>query len=120
MGGRPGSAHQGESPQPADPLMWEIWVDSGYTRELAKMPERHQLAVGRALPGLAAAGLEHPQVVRLKGSPYPGSFRLRVGDVRVVGLALPSQGMILLTAAFVKKRTSDYEAAIARHERRLQ
>lgn len=99
--------------------MHEVWADPGFQRELAALPDSDRLAVEAALPGLARHPADHPQTVRLKGSDYPGSFRLRIGRLRVLGLALEGPRLILLTTVFLKKRDSDYDAALDRHERRL-
>ena len=98
----------------------EVWADPGFQRELAALPADDRQAVEAALPGLAAHPADHPQTVRLKGSAYPGSFRLRIGRLRVLGLALDGPRLLLLTTVFTKKRDSDYDAALLRHERRLK
>jgi len=98
----------------------EVWADDGFQRELDALEPSDRDAVLAALPGLAAHPADHPQTARLKGSAYPGSFRLRVGRLRVLGLSLEGPKLILLTAVFVKKRESDYGQALDRHERRLR
>jgi mRNA-degrading endonuclease RelE of RelBE toxin-antitoxin system len=98
----------------------EVWADPGFQRELAALPAADRTAVESALPGLARHPADHPQTVRLKGTGYPGSFRMRVGRLRVLGLALDGPRLILLTTVFVKKRDSDYGQALERHERRLK
>jgi mRNA-degrading endonuclease RelE of RelBE toxin-antitoxin system len=98
----------------------EVWADPGFQWELAALPGEDRKAVEDALPGLARHPADHPQTVRLKGSAYPGSFRLRVGRLRVLGLALDGPRLILLTTVFLKRRDSDYDAALLRHERRLK
>lgn len=97
----------------------DVWADPGFARELRRLSAAQQAAVQTALPGLAAALLDHPQVALIHGSRYQGSFRLRIGQVRVLGLALVHANLVLLTAAFVNRRPSDYDEALARHEKRL-
>lgn len=99
---------------------YEVWADAGLRRELEDLPVPDQDVARGALAGLAAHPRDHPQTVRLKGSDYPGSFRLRVGRLRLRGLALDRPRVILLTTVFVKKRESDYEQALQRHEARLK
>ena len=99
---------------------YEVWADPGFQRELDDLPVTDSNAVRDALPGLAAHPRDHPQTVRLKGSDFPGSFRLRVGRLRLLGLALDRPRVILLTTVFAKKRESDYEQALQRHEGRLK
>lgn len=103
-----------------NPVTYEMWADPGFQRELAALFGTDRQAVEAALPGLASHPAEHPQTVRLKGSSYPGSFRLRLGRLRILGLALDGPKLILLTTLFVKKRDSDYDQALQRHERRLR
>ncbi|MEK6976725.1 MAG: hypothetical protein AABY18_10360 [Candidatus Thermoplasmatota archaeon] len=99
---------------------FEVWADPGFQRDLAGLHAADQAAVQGALAGLAAHPRDHPQTVRLKGSDFPGSFRLRVGRLRLLGLALDRPRVILLTTVFVKKRESDYDQALQRHEARLK
>lgn len=101
-------------------MAFEVWADPGFQRELDALEEADRAAVLQALQGLAAHPADHPQTVLLKGSAYPGSFRLRVGRLRVLGLALDHPKLILLTTTFVKKRDSDYDHALDRHESRLR
>ncbi|HLE97663.1 MAG TPA: hypothetical protein VI997_09870 [Candidatus Thermoplasmatota archaeon] len=51
---------------------------------------------------------------------YRGSFRLRAGRCRVLFIAFPDEKTIVFTTAFLKKRESDYEAAIDRHASRVR
>lgn len=97
----------------------ELWGDPGFLRELGRMATKDQDQLRRALDGLRAHPNEHPQLVRLHGSGYPGSFRLRVGPHRIIGILLASQGLVFLTTVFTKKRESDYVQALARHDTRL-
>ena len=100
--------------------MFEVWADPAFDRELRALPRPTAQAIEAALPGLRAAPLEHPQVVRLHGARHAASIRLRVGRARVIALVLQTQRVILLTTCFVKKRQSDYDQALLRHERRLR
>lgn len=100
-------------------MPFEILGDPGFHRELAALSATEQDKVRLGLRGLLDAPLEHPKLARLHGSAYPGSFRLRVGTLRVLGLVLASQRLILLTTVFRKKRDSDYDQALSRHEGRL-
>lgn len=101
-------------------MAYEVWTDPGFRRELGELREPDRNAVLTGLRGLATHPIEHPNVVRLKGTPYPGSFRLRIGRFRVLGIVLEGPGLILLTTFFLKKRESDYDRATERHESRLQ
>lgn len=56
----------------------------------------------------------------LEGSAYPGAYRLRVGRVRVLFIVLPDQRAVVFTTAFVKRRDSDYRAALQRHDARVK
>lgn len=100
-------------------MAYEVWTDPGFQRELDKLPKPQRALILEGIRGLAHHPIEHPQVVRLKGTKYPGSFRLRVGRYRVVGIILESPKLILLTTLFLKKRESDYDQAADRHEHRL-
>lgn len=100
-------------------MSFEVLGDEGFHRELGKLDGDDQEAVRQALRGLLEHPLEHPKLARLHGSRYPGSFRLRVGDLRVLGLALASAKLVFLTTVFRKKRESDYDQALERHEARL-
>lgn len=99
--------------------MTELWADPAFLRELDKMPPAEGQQVRRALDGLRNHPAAHPQLVRLHGSNYPGSFRLRVGSHRVLGILLASQDLVFLTTVFTKKRDSDYNKALTRHQTRL-
>lgn len=55
----------------------------------------------------------------LHGSRYPGSFRLRAGTLRVLGIILEGPRLVFLTTLFVKKRDSDHDQASQRHEARM-
>jgi mRNA-degrading endonuclease RelE of RelBE toxin-antitoxin system len=100
-------------------MPFDLIADQALDRELAKLPAGARAAILAALEGLRAHPLEHPKVVRLHGSRYPGSFRMRIGSYRLLGLVLASQSLVFLTTAFHKKRDSDYDQALVRHERRL-
>lgn len=97
----------------------ELLGDVGFHRELAALPPAAQEKLRSGLRGFVDSPLEHPKAARLHGSAYPGSFRLRIGPFRVLGLVLQTQGLIFLTTVFQKKRDSDYDQALARHEKRL-
>lgn len=99
--------------------MFELFADEGFAKELDRMAVSQQETIRGALNGLLDHPWEHPKVARLHGSRYPGSFRMRIGRLRVLGLVLVSQGLILLTTLFEKKRDSDYDQALVRHEARL-
>lgn len=101
-------------------MAFEVWTDPGFQRELAELAADDQQAILASLRGFAVHPTEHPRQVRLKGSAYPGSFRLRLGRHRVLGLVLAAPRLILLTTVFLKKRESDYDQALDRHERRLR
>ena len=45
---------------------------------------------------------------------------MRVGPFRLLGIAFATAGLILLTTLFRKKRDSDYDQALARHDRRIR
>ncbi len=99
--------------------MAELWADEAFVKELGKLPAEVQATIRQALDGLRAHPADHPKVVRLHGSRYPSSFRMRIGAHRVLGLLLASQDLVFLTTVFTKKRDSDYGQALARHEGRL-
>ena len=60
------------------------------------------------------------QTRALDGSSIPGSRRLRVGRYRILLVAFPDEKAIVFTTAFLKRRESDYDAAIARHDARVK
>lgn len=101
-------------------MPYEVWADPGFERELANRSEGDRTWIRSSFVALAEHPLEHPRTVRLKGTRYPGSFRLRVGRYRILGIVLGVPKLILLTTMFLKKRESDYEPAAERHERRLR
>lgn len=100
-------------------MVHELWADPGFTADMARLPKRDQATVMHALRTFVEHPLEHPKASRLHGSAYPGSVRLRVGGLRVLALVLASQGLILVTTVFRKKRASDYDQALLLHDRRL-
>lgn len=100
-------------------MAFEILGDPGFHRELAALDERLQDVVRASLKALQANPLKHPQLVRLHGSRYPGSFRLRIGPHRVLGIVLAGPGLVFLTTVFTKKRESDYDQALQRHDQRM-
>lgn len=99
--------------------MFELFADEGFAKEMGRMAGSQQETIRGALKGLLDHPMEHPKVARLHGSRYPGSFRMRIGRHRVLGLVLVSQRLILLTTIFEKKRESDYDQVWVRHEARL-
>jgi hypothetical protein len=98
--------------------VYEVWADPGFGRELDKLGSAAD-GLRAGLDALRQDPLSHPSVVRLRGSGFPGSFRWRIGRLRTLGIALPAPRLVLLTTVFVKKRDSDYEAALRRHDARL-
>ena len=101
-------------------MPYEIWTDPRFQRELDELAERDRNDVIEDVNGLIDHPLEHPQLVRVKGTAYPGSFRLRAGRFRVMGLVLDGPELILLTMVFLKKRELDYDQAIKRNEGRMR
>lgn len=101
-------------------MAFEVYTDPGFQKEFGKLAEADQEKILDSLTGLVAHPLKHPQARRLKGSKYPGSFRLRVGAFRILALALEAQDLVLLTTVFKKKREADYDLALERHEGRLR
>ena len=77
---------------------------------------RHAMTgvASRADPWAAAS------VRAIEGSVYPGAHRLRVGRWRILFIVLPDEGHVVFTTAFLKKRASDYRAALARHDARVK
>ena len=100
-------------------MAFELLGDPAFHRELADLPARGQADIRDALRGFIAHPLEHPKAARLHGSRYPGSFRLRIGSHRILGIVLAGPRLIFLTTVFAKKRDSDYEHALERHESRM-
>lgn len=101
-------------------MSYDVWADPGFHRELDDLRDADRAAVLDAAKGLSQHPLEHPQLVRLHGTRYPGSFRLRVGRLRVLGIVLDQPRLVLLTTVFFKKRESEYIQAQERHETRLR
>lgn len=101
-------------------MPYELWLDPGFQRELATLLQAEQDTIKRALAGLLEAPMEHPKVARLHGSSHPGSFGMRVGPVRLLGIAVATADLILMTTLFRKKRDSDYDQALARHDKRIR
>lgn len=62
----------------------------------------------------------HRQVEPPAGSRYPRSYRLRVGDFRVCFIHFPDEDTVVFTTAFRKRRGSDYDQAVERHDARVQ
>ncbi|MHB1261276.1 MAG: type II toxin-antitoxin system RelE family toxin [Thermoplasmatota archaeon] len=100
-------------------MSFELLGDPGFHRELSALPAVAQDQIRAGLAAFVSHPLEHPKATRLHGSRYPGSFRLRIGSHRVLGIALPGPRLIFLTAVFTKKRDSDYDQALVRHEARM-
>jgi mRNA-degrading endonuclease RelE of RelBE toxin-antitoxin system len=100
-------------------MAFEIVADAAMHRELEKLPPAARASIVSALDGLRTHPLQHPKLARLHGSRYPGSFRMRIGEYRLLGLVLASQSLVFLTTVFHKKRDSDYDQALLRHGRRL-
>lgn len=98
---------------------FELLGDPGFHRELDDLPDIVREQVRDGLRTFIAHPLEHPKATRLHGSRYPGSFRLRIGSHRVLGIVLAGPRLIFLTTVFTKKRDSDYDQALARHEARM-
>jgi mRNA-degrading endonuclease RelE of RelBE toxin-antitoxin system len=100
-------------------VSFDLLGGDGFHRELERLSEGDQLAVLEALSAMVDNPLGHPQKRRVEGTPYPGSFLLRVDSWRVLGSVLASQDLILLTALFHDKRPSDHDKALRRHYERL-
>lgn len=98
---------------------FEGYADPGFQKDLARLPRPDREAVLATLAGLAHGPAGHPAVKLLEGSRWPGSVRVRCGAYRVLALVLPDARLVLFTTAFRKKRPSDYDAAILRHDRRV-
>jgi mRNA-degrading endonuclease RelE of RelBE toxin-antitoxin system len=101
-------------------MPFELLADKGFRKEFEALPASAREGIQEALRGFIAHPLEHPKASRLHSTHYPGSFRLRVGSHRLLGIGLASQNLIFLTTLFTKKRESDYDQALQRHERRLR
>lgn len=80
------------------------------------------VAVRDALRALCAltSPTRSPHVRALEGSAYPKSYRLRAGRHRILFILMPDLGVIVFTTAFLKKRDSDYVAAVRRHDARVR
>lgn len=91
-------------------------IHSDIWREIP--PDEHDNA-RRAMRALAGfSDVSHsPQVAPLGGSAFPNSFRLKVGRYRIL-FTLRDDATIVFQAAFLKRRDSDYDDAIARHDAR--
>ncbi|MEA3136245.1 MAG: hypothetical protein QOC71_526 [Thermoplasmata archaeon] len=101
-------------------MPFELLGDPAFHRELEALSAPAQADVKQALRGFIEHPLEHPKATRLHGSRYPGSFRLRIGSHRVLGIVLAGPRLIFLTTLFTKKRESDYDQALARHDARME
>lgn len=98
---------------------FEGYADPGFQKDLARLPPDARASVLATLAELARGPAQHPGVKALEGSRWPGSVRVRCGAYRVLALVLPDARLILFTTLFRKKRAADYDAAVARHDRRV-
>ena len=62
----------------------------------------------------------HPEVRSIAASAYPRSYRLRVGRFRVLFTVFHHERTVVFTTAFPKKRESDYDQAVRRHDARIR
>lgn len=95
------------------------YADPAFERELSRFMPHDQDLVRQALAELALDPLGRPSVTVMEGSRWPGTVRVRAGRFRVLALVLPKARVILFTTVFRKKRRSDYDAAIRRHDARV-
>lgn len=100
-------------------MSFEVWADPGFDKELSKFSKAEQSRIEDGLKAYAENPIRHPKATRLSGASVIQSFRLRIGPFRVLGTLFASQITILVTTVLQKKRDSDYDAAMARHETRL-
>ncbi len=100
-------------------MSYEVWADPGFDQELGKLTKKAQQQIADGLVAYAVNPVRHPKATRLAGASMIQSFRLRIGNYRVLGTLFNSQKTILVTTVFEKKREEDYAAAAKRHEKRL-
>lgn len=100
-------------------MPFEAIVHEALWREL---PPDEREDARMAMRGIAR--LTHPsrspQTKALSASGYDRSYRLRHGRYRILFIIFPDEGAIVFTTAFLKRRESDYVAAIARHDARVR
>lgn len=101
-------------------MSYEVWADPGFDQELGKLPKTAQQQITAGLVTYATNPVRHPKATRLAGASIIQSFRLRIGDYRVLKTLFNSQKTILVTTVFQKKREGDNAAAAKRHENRLK
>ena len=100
-------------------MAYQAIVHQMLWKELHQEAHEEVKAAMKALAGRkdpAAA----PNVRPLANSNFRGSFRLRVGRFRVLFILLPDEAALVFTTAFEKKRDSDYDGAVERHDRRVR
>lgn len=98
------------------PMPFTTLVHNGIWREIPPDEHDHARRAMRALSGFGNVA-HSPQVTPLSGSAFANSFRLKVGRYRIL-FTLREDTTIVFQAAFLKRRESDYVAAIARHDAR--
>lgn len=87
-----------------------------------ELPSDERDGARRAMREIArlAQPWRSPQVKALAGSGYDRSYRLRFGRYRILFILFPDEQAIVLTTAFLKRRESDYDPAIQRHDARIE
>lgn len=100
-------------------MPFQAIVHDAVWREVEEAAHDELRAAMRALCRLASPA-RAANVRALEASAYPKSYRLRVGRHRVLFLLLPDEEVIAFTTAFLKRRESDYGAAVDRHDARVR
>ena len=99
-------------------MPFQPFVHDAVWREAEKGAHDELRVAMRALCALSSPA-RSSHVRPLEGSNYPKSYRLRVGRHRVLFIIMPDEGAIVFTTAFLKRRESDYDAAVKRHDARV-
>lgn len=87
-----------------------------------EVPEEDHGRIREAMKRLIETGKpgRDRNVSPLAGSRYPRSYRLRVGRYRVCLIHFPDEDVVVFTTGFLKRRPSDYQDALDRHDRRVR
>jgi len=94
-------------------------VHDALWRELPRDERDGARAAMRGIVKLAQPS-RSSQVKALAGSGYGRSYRLRFGRYRILFVVFPDERTLVFTTAFLKRRESDYAAAIERHDARVR
>ncbi len=100
-------------------MPFDAIVHAGVWRELPRDEHEAARSAMRAITRLDHL-VRSPHVRALSSSAYDRSYRLRFGRYRILFIVFPDERAIVFTTAFLKRRESDYVAAIRRHDERVR